>query len=109
MSLLVLPVCPASMLAAYISLRLVGNDRQQQEVLPPAAEMDRGLAAVDRHRPVARIVVQERAAAGELVLHVGEPAAGAAGIDVVAPAYGKSHSVALRHDDAGRDGLDVVL
>jgi len=71
--------------------------------------MDRGLAAVDRHRPVARIVMQERAAAGELVLHVGEPAAGAAGIDVVAPAHGQSHAVALRHDDAGRDDLDVEL
>src|SRR5262245_35679346 len=40
------------------------DDRQQQIVLAPVAEVERGLAAVDRDRPVARIVVQERPTAG---------------------------------------------
>src|SRR5947207_15707601 len=63
-----------------LRFRAIGNDRQQQEILSSAADMDRGLAAIDRDRPVARVVVQEGSATRELVLHVGELTAGAAGI-----------------------------
>jgi hypothetical protein len=48
----------------------LGNDRQQQEIFPAAADVDAGFAAVDCHRSVARIVVQKWTTAGELVLHV---------------------------------------
>src|SRR5215471_2503966 len=88
---------------------LLRDDRQQQEVLTAAAEVERGLAAVDRHRAVARIVVQERAVAGDLVLHVGEPAARAARIDVVAPANAEADAKTLRHRDRGRHDLDLDL
>src|SRR6185312_7237394 len=57
------------------------DDWQLHEVVAAAAEMNGRPAAVDRQRPVARIVVQERSVAGELVLHVGELSARAAGID----------------------------
>src|SRR6266849_9255543 len=71
--------------------------------------MNRRPAAVDRNRPVTRVVVEEWAAARELVLHVGEPAPGAAGIDIIAPAHAQSHAVTLGHDDARRDDLHVEL
>src|SRR5262245_28753414 len=71
--------------------------------------MDCGLAAIDPGRPHAWIVVQEGSATRELVLHVGELTAGAAGTDVIAPAHAQPHTVALRHDDRGRDDLDVEL
>src|SRR5262249_49333903 len=34
----------------------LGNDRQKQKILSPAAEVERGLAAVDCGRTVARVV-----------------------------------------------------
>ncbi len=67
------------------------------------------LAAEDVQRPVARVVMQERPVAGELVLHVREPAAGSAGIDIVTAAYGQRDAMALRHHDAGRNDLDIEL
>ena len=69
--------------------------------------MNRRLPAVDLQRPVARVIMQEGPVAGELVLHVGELAAGAAGIDVVAAANGQRDTVAFRHVDAGGNDLDV--
>ena len=47
------------------------HDGQDHEIIAVGGEVKRGLAAVDRRRAVLRIVMQERTAAGELVLHVG--------------------------------------
>ena len=47
------------------------HDRQDHEIIAAGGEVKRGLAAEDRRRAVLRIVMQERTAAGELVLHVG--------------------------------------
>src|SRR5215510_6525036 len=93
----------------YYGASLLRNDRQQQVVLLALVEVDGGLAAVDLDRAVARVVVQERAAAGELVLHVGQPPAAAAGVDIVAAAHRERHAITGRHDDAGRPDLDVEL
>src|SRR5690349_7903140 len=71
--------------------------------------MQAGGAAEDRRRPVARIVVQERPAAGELVLEVRQLAAAWAGIDVVLAADREPDAMALRHHDRGRPDLDVEL
>src|SRR5262245_3992428 len=91
------------------TVSLLRNDRQQQVVLLALVEVDGGLAAVDLDRAVARVVVEERAAAGELVLHVGQPPAAAAGVDIVAAAHRERHAITGRHDDAGRPDLDVEL
>src|SRR3954469_1167649 len=71
--------------------------------------MQAGDAAEDRRRPVARIVVQEWPAAGELVLEVRQLAAARARIDVVLAADRKPDAMALRHHDRGRPDLDVEL
>src|SRR5262249_43538379 len=71
--------------------------------------MQRSRAAEDRRRPVARIVVQERSAAGEHVLEVRQLAAARAGVDVILAADRKPDAIALWHDDRGRPDLDVEL
>ena len=43
------------------------NDGEQHEVVSPATEMNRGFAAIDLHRAVARVIVEEWSAAGEFV------------------------------------------
>src|SRR4051812_27588052 len=54
------------------------HDRQQQVGRPVRAEMQCGLPAENLLRPVDRIVMEERPAAGELVLEVRQLSAGAA-------------------------------
>src|SRR5260370_40996102 len=71
--------------------------------------MQTGGAAEDRRWPVTRIVVQERSAAGELVLEVRQLAATRAGIDVVLAADRQADAVAFRQHDRGRPDLDVEL
>src|ERR1700684_87326 len=56
------------------------DDRQEGGVFAPSTDVDTRLSVEAVHRAIAWIVVQERSAARELVLHVGEPAAAAAGI-----------------------------
>lgn len=58
-------------------------------------------------RPVARIIVQKRPAAFELVLEVREPRAGRSRVLVIASAHGEREPVAGRYDDACRPQLDV--
>ena len=70
--------------------------KEQQERLPAAAEMQAGGAAENLRRPVARIVVQERPAAGELVLEVRQPPAAGAAIFVVLAADGERDAIARR-------------
>src|SRR5947199_1353658 len=69
--------------------------------------MQRGAAAVDGGWAVARIVVQERTAAAQLVLEVRQPCARAFLPFVVAPSHAERQAIAWRHDDAGRPDLDV--
>ena len=71
--------------------------------------MDRRPPAVDFQRPVARVIMQEGPVAGEFVLHVGKAAARSAGIDIVTAADAQRNAIVLRHDDAGRDDLDIKL
>src|SRR5215510_13951316 len=71
--------------------------------------MQAGRAAEDRRRPVARIVMQERPAAGELVLEIRELAAARACIDVVLAADRQPDAMALRHQNRGWPDLDVEL
>src|SRR5262249_57938326 len=86
-----------------------GDERGGRELPPPTAGVRGFFPAVDLEWAVARIVVQEGPAAGELVLHVGKPSARAAGVDVIVPADAQPDAVALRHHDTGRDDLDVEL
>src|SRR5437764_14837074 len=69
--------------------------------------MQRGAAAENGRRAVARIVVQERAAAAQLVLEVGQAGTGGLLPFVVAAADAQREAIARRHDDAGRPDLDV--
>src|SRR5262245_39224066 len=85
------------------------NDRQQNEILSAIAEMQRRRAAINFQPPIARIIVQKGPVACELVLHVREPAAGSAGIHIVAAAYGQCDTMTLRHDDTGRNDFDIEL
>src|SRR5215468_11786660 len=71
--------------------------------------MQAGGSAEDRGRPVARIVVQERPATGELVLEIRQLAAARPRINVVLAANRESDAIALRHHDRGRPDFDVEL
>src|SRR5437763_15873128 len=42
----------------WLRVRALGNDRQQEDILSPAADLDRALATVHRYRPVAPVVDQ---------------------------------------------------
>src|SRR3954470_13429537 len=87
-----------------------GRDhRQHHPRIVRAAGVQRHGAVEDLRWAVARVVVQERADAGELVLHVRELATGAAGIGVVLAPHGEGDAVAGRKRDAGRPDLDVEL
>src|SRR5580658_2689667 len=83
------------------------NNRQQQIGPCSAAEMQAGHPVVNPWRTVARIVVEERAAAGELVLEIRQPPAAASGIDVVLPTDGQADAVTGGHDDRGRPDFDI--
>src|SRR5581483_7868914 len=69
--------------------------------------MQRRAAAVNRGRPVARIIVQEWPAAAQLVLEIRQPGARGFLPFVIAPAYAERESIPGRHDDARRPELDV--
>src|SRR5262245_9664880 len=71
--------------------------------------MQRGDAGEDRRRAVLWIVMQERSAAGQLVLEVRELAAARAGLVIVLAADRQPEAVALRYHDRGRPDLDVEL
>ena len=71
--------------------------------------MQARVAAEDVRRPVARIIVQERPAAGELVLEIRQPSAARPGIFVVLAADGERDAIARRHHDRGRPDLDIEL
>src|SRR3569833_3597673 len=83
------------------------NDGQQQIRRFRPAEMQCRGAVEQRFRPVAQIVVQERAATGQFVLEIRQLAARAAAIDVVLAAPRERNAVTGGRDDRGRPQLDV--
>src|SRR5215472_17917486 len=86
------------------------RDHRQQDVgRPAAAEMQGRGPGEDFRGAVDRIVVQERPAARELVLEVGQPPAARTAILVVLAADRERDAMAGRHDDRGRPDLDVEL
>src|SRR5262245_44188430 len=85
------------------------DDWQHHIVVAAGAEVNRGPAAENGGWPIPRIVMQERPAAGELVLHVGQPAAARALVDVVLAAHGEANAIAGGDDKAGRPDLDIEL
>src|ERR1700733_1251135 len=94
-------------LATFFDALSGRNNRQQQVGPRRAAEMQSGDAAENLRWPVAHVVMQERAAAGELILEIRQPSAAAAGIDVVLAADGQRDAVAGRHDDRSRPDFHV--
>src|SRR5665647_3659912 len=85
------------------------NDRQQQVGRFAAGKMQAAGAAKDGGGSVARIVVQERTAAGQFVLEVRQLAAAAAAIFVILAADRYGHAMAGRHHDRAWPNLDVEL
>src|SRR6185312_4613038 len=88
-------------------LSLWWNDRQQEIRCPTSAEMQGRGSAEDGRRAIARVVVQERSAARELVLEVRHFAAAGAALFVIFAADGAPDAIAGRYHDAGRPNLDV--
>ena len=72
-------------------------------------DVQRGATAEDLGRAVARVVVEERAAAAQLVLEVRQPRAARLRVLVVATSHRQRDPVAGRHHEAGRPELDVEL
>src|SRR6202042_1809198 len=65
-------------------------------------------SAVDRGGTIVRIIVKERAAAVEFVLHVRKaPGTAASLIDIVLAANVQFDAISARHDNAGRPYLDI--
>src|SRR5262245_14024824 len=75
-----------------------GHDGQQHKSFTPHAKVQRGLAAENRGRPVARIIVQERSAPAQFILEIGEPRTGGFGELVIAPAHGQCDAMTRGHD-----------
>src|SRR5271163_971569 len=112
------PVKPAIVAPSAVDLKFLQsgglasfwrNNRQQQIGPCRTAEMQAGHAVINLRRTVARIVVQERAAARQLVLEIRQPSAAASGIDVVLAADGQADAVTGRHDDRGRPDFDIEV
>src|SRR4051812_33594825 len=59
--------------------------------------------------PVARIVVQERPAARQLVLEIRELAPARAAVDVILAPDGQADAATRRDNDRGRPDLDIEL
>src|SRR5262245_37113082 len=85
------------------------NHGEQQVCLAVAPEVQGGGAAEDVRRAVARIVVQEGAAAPELVLEVGETPAARPGVFVVLAPDRQPQAATCRQHDRARPDLDVEL
>src|SRR4051794_26057072 len=102
------PRLEATKMCATLDMGLTWDHRKQQIRLPPGLEVERVRAAEDFLRPVARIVVRERADAGERVAQARDHER-RAGIFVVSAAHGEREPEACRDDDAGRPDFDVEL
>src|SRR5215212_10933159 len=83
------------------------DDREQQERPPAGVEMQGGSTAEPLPRPVARIVVQKRPAAFQLILEIRQPPTATAAIFVIPAADCQRHAIALRHRDGGGPELDM--
>src|SRR5260221_8512391 len=85
------------------------NHRNEHIGFAPRSGMERVPAAEDRRRTVARIIMQERPAAAQLVLEVRQPRSGRFLPFIVSSPYAERQSVARGYDDARRPDLDVEL
>src|SRR6202030_2711467 len=85
------------------------NDRQQHIIRRLPSEMQRGDAVENLRRAILRVVMQEGAAAGQLVLEVRELAAAGAAIFIVLAPDGEGDAVSRRRHDGGWPDLDVEL
>src|SRR5260370_40633167 len=90
-----------------LALRVCRNEGQQQVIRRLASKMQRGHAGENLRRAILRVVVQERAAAGQFVLEIRKLAAASAAILVVLAANGESDAVSGRRYDRGWPDLDV--
>src|SRR5438128_12057206 len=84
------------------------RDHRDQDIgLPLRADMPCSPAAEERNGAIARIVVQERPAAAELVLEVRKARSGGLAPLVIAAAHGQRETMPRRHHDRRRPELDV--
>src|SRR5258706_8686031 len=83
------------------------NDGQQDVRLTPRPAVDRHLLAEDVRRTIARVIVLERADAGEHRAERAEPGRRSARVLVVAPADRETEAVASGRNDRRRLDLDV--
>src|SRR5215471_18628034 len=88
-------------LAYFLGIVMRRNDGQQQVIRRLASEMQSGHAGENLRRAILRVVVQERAAAGQFVLEIRKLAAARAAILVVLAANGESDAVSGRCHDRG--------
>src|SRR5258708_8800595 len=104
-----LPATASPCCADGFAFRVGRNDRQQQVIRRLASEMQRGHAGENLRRAILRVVVQERAAAGQFVLEIRKLAAARAAILVVLAANRESDAVSGRSYDRGWPDLDVEV
>src|SRR6516165_6049155 len=108
-----MPLALCSCLARFIQsfgwlfLAFGRNDRKQQIGPRRATEMQSGNPAEDLWRPVARIVVHERSAAGQFVLEIRQPSAAPSRINVILATDGQRDAIGFGHDDRRRPNFDI--
>src|SRR5882672_2786066 len=91
----------------WVPTLFLWNDRQQNIGLTIASGVQRDVAAENRRRPVARIVVGEGTDAGPHLAQRFHAGAGLARKHIVGAAYRQRDPIALRQHDAGRPNFDV--
>src|SRR6516164_7006925 len=89
----------------WLFLAFGRNDWKQQ--IGRAAEMQSGNPAEDLWRPIARIVVHERSAAGQFVLEIRQPSAAPSRINVILATDGQRDAIGFGHDDRRRPNFDI--
>src|SRR4051812_25915644 len=83
------------------------HERHQHVGVMLRTHMERRAATKERFGTVARVVVQERPTAPQLVLEVRESRAGGFREFIIASAHRQRHAIALWNDDARRPELDI--
>src|SRR5262245_64440067 len=85
------------------------DDRDQHIRLPARTRVQRDVAAEDRGRAVARVVMSERPDAGPHLAERLDAGARLAGIHIIGAADGQRDPITFWQNDAGRPDLDVNL
>src|SRR6266849_8337862 len=94
-------------LAYFLGILMRRNDGKQDVIRRLPSEVQRGHSGENLRRAILRVVVQERATAGQFVLEIRKLAAARAAILVVLAANGESDAVSGRRYDRGWPNLDV--